>query len=233
MSKRLMMLCLILSFLFVELHIAAADTKDVYYYNPDGGQYIHADPQCDTISSKYWPIMEQISLDCLKEPEYKTMRLCATCCVEKNTIASFFRGKKEVEGIFDLTEKAAENMKYYTDCCQYALSFLIDDIGDPIEQYRILAEDEFKHWGYPDEGDVPRDMAIAIAYAALQEYIGIEDDVLFQYYAEPWLDVVSYPYHEWMVRINRAVSTYQFYNSHGYYFFINADNGLITKIRRY
>ena len=242
MMKKCLVLCFAVFFFCLAACFASADEQIVnpriaeaqiaYYYNPDGGQKLHTDPQCKTISSKYWPIMEETTLEYLKEPEHNDMQLCKTCCAEKNNVAAFFKGKKDVEGCFDVTEKAAENLTYYTDCCQYALSFLIDRIGDPLEQYRLYMADGI-HWGYPDEDEVSRDMAIAIAYAALQEYIGIGDDVLFQYYAQPWLDIGSYPYHEWLVKIYRATSVHRSYADSAYYFYINADNGLITKIHYY
>lgn len=213
--------------------IAHADEEKAYYYNPDGGKYIHSNPQCSTISSKYWPIMEQIALERLKEPEYKEMRLCSTCCAEKNNAAAFFRGKQEVEGCFDVTQKAEENLDFYTFCYENSLSYLVADIGERDEEYKKLVDGWQGRWGYPDDGDITREMALAIAYAALQEYVGIGDDDLPLYFADPWLDVQSYDYHEWFVRINKAVCTYRFYNSHGYYFYINADNGLISKIEKY
>lgn len=230
MSKKWIMLCLICFSLFVEPYIAAA-AEAVYYYNPDGGQYIHADPQCSTISSKYWPIMEQISLEELKDS--KLRRLCATCCIEKNGAEAFFQGKKEVEGCFDVTERAIENLEFYLYCYENAESYVIEQIGERNEQYKILVEGWNGRWGYPNEHDVSRDMALAIGYAALQEYIGIEDDDLCLYLGDPWLDVQTYDYHEWRVGFIPVLHTQKFFNSTGYYVFINADNGLIDRIERY
>lgn len=225
--------CAMLVCLCTGYEIAVADESAVYFYNPDGGKYIHTDPQCRTISSKYWPIMEQISLEWLKEEEYKHMMLCPTCWTEKNHADSFFKGKSEVEGYFDLTEMAQKNMEFYISCYDNALSYLIEDIGDREEQYQLLVEEGKGWWGYPDDDDVSREMAISLAYAALQEYIGIEDEDLYFYFADPWLDVQTYDYHEWTVRLNRVIKTYKYYNSHGYYVYINAENGLISKIRYY
>ena len=66
-------------------------------------------------------------------------------------------------------------MDFYTSCYENALDYLIEEIGDREEQYAILVEGGNGRWGYPDDNDVSREMAISIAYAALQEYIGIED----------------------------------------------------------
>lgn len=209
-------------------------SERAFYYNPDGGQYIHLDPECETISSKYWPIMVEATLEDLKAPKLKGMRLCSTCGAEKNNVEAFFRGKKDAGGPFDLTAQAEEKRDFYLDCYQIALDFMIDDLGDPLEQYQTeLVERSDGWWGYPDEGEVSREGAIALAYAVLETYLGIGEDDLCLYYVDPWLDIQTKDYHEWMVRMNRILHTYRFFNSSGYYIFINAENGLISKIERY
>lgn len=211
-----------------------AEQRKQYYFNPDGGKYIHTNARCSTISSKYWPIMQNITLDDLKKQEYRDLRLCSKCNSEIEYGDSFFKGKKEIIGQFDVSREADENYDYYIECWKNALEYLIDDIGDPEEQYKLLVEgDVFLSWGYPSENDISKERAISIAYAAIQKYIGIPSDELNIYYAEPWLNVEEESYHEWMVRINKVVNTYKFYNSRGYYVYINADNGLISKIRKY
>lgn len=218
--------------LWVILDASAAHAERMYYLNPDGGQYLHSDPHCSTINSKYWPIMEQLSPEELKEKtEYR--RLCRKCCIEKNRKAAFFDGKDAVDGCFDVTEKAAERMEFYLYCYHNAESYMIEQIGERNEQYKILVAGGNGRWGYPDENDIPRDMALAIGYAALQEYIGIGDDDLCLYLSDPWLDVQSHDFHEWRIGFYPVLHTQRFYNSTGYTVLINADNGLVSRIEYY
>lgn len=211
---------------------STGSAERIYYINPDGGQYLHSDPQCSTISSKYRPIMEPLSPEELKEKtEYR--RLCRRCCVEKNNKAAFFDGKDAVAGCFDVTEKAADRMEFYLYCYHNAESYIIGQIGERNEQYKILVEGGDGRWGYPDEDDISRDMAIAIGYAALQEYIGIGDDDLCLYLCDPWLDVQSYDFHEWRIGFYPVLHTQRFYNSTGYIVFIHAGSGLISRIEDY
>lgn len=234
MTNKWMKGCLMLAFLCVLPYMAVADREDDYYfYNPDGGQYIHENSRCSTISSKYWHILQPVSLEQLKGSEYRAKMLCSKCCTIKNYGDAFFQNRDKIVGCFNVIERAADNLNFYTSCYENALGYLIEEIGDREEQYTILVEEGQGRWGYPDDNDISREMAISIAYAALQEYIGIEDEELSLYFADPWLDVQSYGAHEWMVRINRVLHTYRFYNSSGYYVYINADDGLISQIRRY
>ena len=54
MTEKWMKSCLMLAFLCVLSCMAVADkAENCYFYNPDGGQYIHEDSRCSTISSKY------------------------------------------------------------------------------------------------------------------------------------------------------------------------------------
>ncbi len=208
-------------------------SERTFYYNPDGGEYIHLDPECETISSKYWPIMVEATLDDLRPTGRDGMRLCSTCGVEKNRAEAFFRGKKDVEGPFDLTREAEEKRDFYLDCYQTALDFVIDDFGDPNEQYQTVVERSNGWWGYPDEGEVSREEAIALAYAALETHLGISEDDLCLYYALPWLDIQTKDVHEWRVGMNRTLHTYRFTFHRGFFVYINAENGWITHIERY
>ena len=176
MTEKWMKSCLMLAFLCVLSCMAVADkAENCYFYNPDGGQYIHEDSRCSTISSKYWPMLKTVSLDQLIGSEYKDKLLCSKCCTIKSHGDAFFQNKDKVVGCFNVIGRAADNLDFYTSCYENALDYLIEEIGDREEQYAILVEGGNGRWGYPDDNDVSREMAISIAYAALQEYIGIED----------------------------------------------------------
>ncbi len=56
--------------------VPAADTK--LYYNPDGGSYYHADPNCSAVNSKYLPMTAFLYSE-LDNPPYSSLLPCLKC----------------------------------------------------------------------------------------------------------------------------------------------------------
>ena len=56
----------------------ALDTSTPVYFNPDGGSYFHADPQCSTVNKKYRPLAT-ISLADIFTPTYASLDPCKRC----------------------------------------------------------------------------------------------------------------------------------------------------------
>ena len=53
------------------------------YYNADGGQYYHADPQCEAVNEKYFP-MVSFTYGELGNPPYNSLRPCLKCGAPTN-----------------------------------------------------------------------------------------------------------------------------------------------------
>ena len=60
-----------------------AQQTQQYYYNPEGGKYIHANAQCDTIDPKYWPKMKAITVIELNSDNFKELHFCEYCAVDQ------------------------------------------------------------------------------------------------------------------------------------------------------
>lgn len=58
----------------------AAMAESIYYVNPDGGKYIHADRQCDSMSEKYWAGLESITQE---EAARRGLERCSRCAQEE------------------------------------------------------------------------------------------------------------------------------------------------------
>ena len=56
---------------------AAAD--QVLYYNPDGGSYYHADPNCEAVAEKYRPLSGTFTFGQINEPAYADLKCCQRC----------------------------------------------------------------------------------------------------------------------------------------------------------
>ena len=59
-----------------------AAARAQYYVNPDGGQYYHADRQCDAISEKYWAGMREMDED--EAIARVGLSPCERCCKGKD-----------------------------------------------------------------------------------------------------------------------------------------------------
>ena len=70
-------LCALVVFL-----LGAVASAQTYYYNPDGGRYLHADPHCASIDEQYWDSMAEISLE--QAQNMGLIEYCADCMGEKS-----------------------------------------------------------------------------------------------------------------------------------------------------
>ena len=70
---------------------AAAMAEGIYYVNPDGGRYIHADRQCDSMNEKYWDGLVQITVE---EAERRGLRRCERCAQEAERTQTTEPGRK-------------------------------------------------------------------------------------------------------------------------------------------
>lgn len=59
------------------LHTGTAET--VLYYNPDGGEMYHIDPNCGKINSRYLPLQGQFLFSQLDEAFYRELENCTYC----------------------------------------------------------------------------------------------------------------------------------------------------------
>lgn len=66
----------IINFSFISLQ---ALCEELVYYNPDGGQYYHAKPECKTMRSEYDPLMQAISVSELANAPYSSLSRCVHC----------------------------------------------------------------------------------------------------------------------------------------------------------
>lgn len=53
--------------------------EELVYYNPDGGRYYHAKPECETMRSEYYPLMQAISVSELAKAPYSSLDRCVHC----------------------------------------------------------------------------------------------------------------------------------------------------------
>ena len=51
----------------------------VLYYNPDGGQYYHIDPYCNSVSKEYQPLKGTFYFSELDNADYRTLKRCREC----------------------------------------------------------------------------------------------------------------------------------------------------------
>ena len=51
----------------------------VLYYNPNGGQYYHADQNCSSIKNRFLPLQGSMTYQELDEPEYQKLTPCKHC----------------------------------------------------------------------------------------------------------------------------------------------------------
>lgn len=81
MRKLISALCLILSMMVLCCtHFALGEpSESVVYYNPNGGQYYHAKPDCETMSSEYHALMQPLSEDKLSQEPYSSLKRCGHC----------------------------------------------------------------------------------------------------------------------------------------------------------
>ena len=56
-----------------------AEPSMVLYYNPDGGSYYHADPNCQAVAEKYRPLSGTFTFGQLNEPAYAELKCCQRC----------------------------------------------------------------------------------------------------------------------------------------------------------
>lgn len=236
MKKVILQLGIALMLIWMFHAISMASESIVYYHNPDGGQYIHSDSQCRAISSKYWPMLDVLSDDELQLPKYRGLSLCSYCCADINNDHYRWRGNL-ITGPFDLSEKVQEHSGYYGECYNDALKHMDESIQkDPEAPYREMVEGSrhYKHiWGFPREDEVSRIEAILLAYAALEECVGICHEELAEYYADAWFNIEFEDSHEWRVIINSVTTSEMGFGSSGYYVYIDGTDGMIMEIERY
>lgn len=58
---------------------AAPNANTVLYYNPDGGSYYHASPNCSLIAAKYLPLKGSFTYAQINDPAYAELRPCSVC----------------------------------------------------------------------------------------------------------------------------------------------------------
>jgi hypothetical protein len=56
-----------------------AEPSMVLYYNPDGGSYYHADPNCEAVAEKYRPLSGTFTFGQINEPAYADLKCCQRC----------------------------------------------------------------------------------------------------------------------------------------------------------
>ena len=68
--------------------VAPADEADapvVWYRNPNGGEYLHRDPECVSVSRKYTPMTEEITAD---RPDWMPENPCNVCGIPDAVLRS-------------------------------------------------------------------------------------------------------------------------------------------------
>lgn len=85
MRKLISALCLLLRLMMLCCAPIALGEKaeNVVYYNPDGGRYYHAKPDCETMSSEYYAMMQPIPVSELDLEPYTALERCVLCFGEE------------------------------------------------------------------------------------------------------------------------------------------------------
>lgn len=65
--------------LWMALLAATALADEVYYVNPNGGQFYHDDQQCPSMSSKYWDQLVTVAAAELSQGAYSDLNPCPFC----------------------------------------------------------------------------------------------------------------------------------------------------------
>lgn len=65
--------------LWMALLAAPALADEIYYVNPDGGQFYHAEQQCSSMSSKYWDQLVTVTKSELSQASYSSLNPCPFC----------------------------------------------------------------------------------------------------------------------------------------------------------
>lgn len=61
------------------------DAEQVLYYNPDGGSFYHASPNCGRVALKYQPLKGTFKYKQLNESAYKDLKPCTSCSAPGRT----------------------------------------------------------------------------------------------------------------------------------------------------
>ncbi len=56
-----------------------AEASMTLYYNPDGGSYYHADPNCLSVAEKFRPLTGHFTFAQINEPAYADLKTCQRC----------------------------------------------------------------------------------------------------------------------------------------------------------
>lgn len=71
---------ILLTALLVMLAVCSAQAEEtVYYVNPNGGQFYHEEPQCPTMSNKYWDQLVTVTASELSQAPYNKLGRCSYC----------------------------------------------------------------------------------------------------------------------------------------------------------
>ena len=62
-----------------------AEASMILYYNPDGGSYYHADPNCEAVAEKYRPLSGTFMFGQINEPAYADLKCCQRCAAPMRT----------------------------------------------------------------------------------------------------------------------------------------------------
>ena len=55
------------------------DPNAIMYYNPNGGKFYHADPNCPNIAAKYLPLQGKFKFSEINDEKYKDLKACHIC----------------------------------------------------------------------------------------------------------------------------------------------------------
>ena len=79
MQKRICTFFVVLCLVVFPLLFPAFASETLVYFNPEGGRYYHQEPNCETIRSEYYPLMQSVSTAHLTEEPYSTLKRCNHC----------------------------------------------------------------------------------------------------------------------------------------------------------
>lgn len=148
-----------------------------------------------------------------------------------------------------MLEYTQEDQVFYEACFEHARQNMPDpDRSDPEYVYRNQAKyceelgkggrayfaGQNMLWGLACDGDIPRDMALMIGYAALEQIVQMPREEMNRYYADAWMNISKPEQRIWQVHMSMAADYRRLQqDADSYIVYVDAGTGGIVGAVRY